>query len=188
MKAIWLYSSEADAGGAAGQSVTIGRRSVTGWRKLVHDIIKVEFVGTIGRVHIMMAQVRTNRDIMKPLRELFYDQGNHYQFLSLSQELAAPGEMRQAQTFSFNFKNVEKQYEGYQSINVKLSNNSIKMEVGIEDCLHIEFEHNKSKYHLKDVIVGGIYFLLFRLKIKQIELAIILRETTGAVNTMKAKE
>ena len=23
---------------------------------------------------------------------------------------------------------------------------SIKMEVGIEDCLHIEFEYNKSKY------------------------------------------
>lgn len=103
--------------------------------------------------------------------------------------------MRQAQTFDFLFKNVEKQYESYQGINVKLrcadlaliiyttgetkytiryfvrvsisrriadvtkekdvwvhsyrmppdSNNSIKMEVGIEDCLHIEFEYNKSK-------------------------------------------
>ena len=28
-------------------------------------------------------------------------------------------------------------------------NNSIKMEVGIEDCLHIEFEYAKSKYSLK---------------------------------------
>ncbi len=28
------------------------------------------------------------------------------------------------------------------------SNNSIKMEVGIEDSLHIEFEYNKSKYVL----------------------------------------
>lgn len=110
--------------------------------------------------------------------------------------------MRQAQTFDFLFKNVEKQYESYQGINVKLryvafagaanadrilmvlvycgvplryfirvtisrrmadvnkekdlwvhsfrmppdSNNSIRMEVGIEDCLHIEFEYNKSKY------------------------------------------
>ena len=27
-------------------------------------------------------------------------------------------------------------------------NNSIKMEVGIEDCLHIEFEYNKTKYGL----------------------------------------
>jgi len=58
-------------------------------------------------------------------------------------------------------------------------NNSIKMEVGIEDCLHIEFEYNKSKYHLKDVIVGKIYFLLVRIKIKHMELAIIKRETTG---------
>ena len=105
--------------------------------------------------------------------------------------------MRQAQAYEFNFKNVEKQYESYQGINVKLrhvrstsrpwssktyrllryfvrvlisrrmadvnkekdiwvhsfrmppdSNNSIKMEVGIEDCLHIEFEYNKSKYAL----------------------------------------
>ena len=38
----------------------------------------------------------------------------------MSQELAAPGEMRQAQTFDFAFKNVEKQYESYQGINVKL--------------------------------------------------------------------
>jgi vacuolar protein sorting-associated protein 26 len=60
------------------------------------------------------------------------------------------------------------------------SNNSIKMEVGIEDCLHIEFEYNKSKYHLKDVIVGKIYFLLVRIKIKHMELSVIRRETTGS--------
>jgi vacuolar protein sorting-associated protein 26 len=59
-------------------------------------------------------------------------------------------------------------------------NNSIKMEVGIEECLHIEFEYNKSKYHLRDVIVGKIYFLLVRIKIKNMELSIIKRETTGA--------
>jgi len=159
-------------------------------KKLTHEGIKVEFVGSI---------------------ELFYDRGHHHEFLSLSQELAAPGDMRQAQTYEFNFKNVEKQFESYQGINVKLryfirvsisrrmaaenkerdiwvhsfrmppdSNNSIKMEVGIEDCLHIEFEYNKSKYHLKDVIVGKIYFLLVRIKIKHMELSIIRRETTGA--------
>merc|ERR1740117_1709383 len=59
-------------------------------------------------------------------------------------------------------------------------NNSIKMEVGIEDCLHIEFEYNKTKYHLKDVVVGKIYFLLVRIKIKHMELAIIRRESTGS--------
>ncbi|KAJ7480100.1 vacuolar protein sorting-associated protein 26-domain-containing protein [Mycena galericulata] len=159
-------------------------------KKMQHDGIKVEFVGSI---------------------ELFYDRGHHHEFLSLSQELAAPGEMRQAQTYDFNFKNVEKQFESYQGINVKLryfirvsisrrmadvskerdlwvhsfrlpadTNATIKMEVGIEDCLHIEFEYNKSKYHLKDVIVGKIYFLLVRIKIKHMELSIIRRETTGS--------
>jgi vacuolar protein sorting-associated protein 26 len=143
--------------------------------------------------------------------EMFFDRGNHHEFLSLGQELAAPGELQHPQTFEFNFKNVEKQYESYNGINVKLryfvrvtvsrrmadvvrekdlwvysyrippeTNSSIKMDVGIEDCLHIEFEYSKSKYHLKDVIVGRIYFLLVRLKIKHMELSIIRRETTGA--------
>lgn len=159
-------------------------------KRVTHDGIKVEFIGSI---------------------DLFYDRGHHHEFLSLSQELAAPGDLRQAQTFDFLFKNVEKQYESYHGINVKLryfvrvavsrrlgevtkdkdlwvhsyrmppdSNNAIKMEVGIEDCLHIEFEYNKSKYHLKDVIVGKIYFLLVRIKIKHMELSIIRRETTGS--------
>jgi vacuolar protein sorting-associated protein 26 len=143
--------------------------------------------------------------------EMFFDRGNHYEFLSLGQELAAPGDLQHPQTFPFNFKNVEKQYESYNGINVRLryfvrvtvsrrmqdvvrekdiwvysyrmapeTNASIKMDVGIEDCLHIEFEYSKSKYHLKDVIVGRIYFLLVRLKIKHMELSIIRRETTGA--------
>ncbi|CAO3686356.1 unnamed protein product [Rhizopus microsporus] len=160
-------------------------------KKIEHNGIKVEFVGCI---------------------ELYYDKGKSHEFLTLSQELAAPGELRQNAAFDFEFKNVEKQYECYNGINVKLRyfvrvtvsrrladivrerdiwvnsyrmptevNNSIKMEVGIEDCLHIEFEYNKSKYHLKDVIVGKIYFLLVRIKIKTMELSIIRRETTGAM-------
>ncbi|KAI8853351.1 vacuolar protein sorting-associated protein 26-domain-containing protein [Chytridium lagenaria] len=159
-------------------------------KKIEHQGIKIELVGHI---------------------ELFYDRGNHYEFASLAQELAAPGDLRQSATYEFEFKNVEKQYESYFGINVKLRyfvrvtierrlssiikerdiwvysyrmppevNNSIKMEVGIEDCLHIEFEYNKSKYHLRDVIVGKIYFLLVRIKIKHMELSIIRRETTGA--------
>ncbi|KAJ5190811.1 Vacuolar protein sorting-associated protein 26 [Penicillium cinerascens] len=159
-------------------------------KRLEHTGIKVQFIGSI---------------------EMFYDRGNHYEFLSLVQELAAPGELLHPQTFPFNFKNVEKQYESYNGINVKLryfvqvtvsrrmadvirekdlwvysyrmppeTNSPIKMDVGIEDCLHIEFEYSKSKYHLKDVIVGRIYFLLVRLKIKHMELSIIRRETTGS--------
>ena len=58
-------------------------------------------------------------------------------------------------------------------------NESIKMEVGIEDCLHIEFEYERRCYHLNDVILGKINFLLVRIKIKHMELAVIRRETSG---------
>ena len=36
------------------------------------------------------------------------------------------------------------------------------------------------RYHLKDVIVGKICFLLVRIKIKRIEPSIIRRDTTGS--------
>ncbi|CAH0772598.1 unnamed protein product [Bemisia tabaci] len=157
--------------------------------KLEHQGIKIEFSGQI---------------------ELYYDRGNHYEFTSLTKELARPGELTQNTSYPFEFLNVEKPFESYTGSNVRLRyllrvtivrrisdtvkeldlvvhtlssypdmNNSIKMEVGIEDCLHIEFEYNKCKYHLKDVIVGKIYFLLVRIKLKHMEIAIIKKETTG---------
>ncbi|MGK3734785.1 MAG: vacuolar protein sorting-associated protein 26 [Bacillariaceae sp.] len=58
-------------------------------------------------------------------------------------------------------------------------NEAIKMEVGIEDCLHIEFEYERRVYHLQDTILGNIHFLLVRIKIKHMELAVIRRETSG---------
>ena len=124
-----------------------------------------------------------------------------------------PGELKSAQAFDFEFKRVEKQYESYQGINVKLrfvpslqilklrpksicsskslfryfvrvtvsrrmadvvkekdiwvhsfrmppdSNNSIKMEVGIEDCLHIEFEYNKSKSASRSIVSALLLML-----------------------------
>jgi len=167
--------------------------------KLEHHGIKIEFIGQI---------------------EMYYDRGNHHEFLSLVKELARPGEMQTNASYPFDFNQVEKPYESYTGSNVRLRyflrvtivrrlsdlvremdiavhtlsqypdmNTSIKMEVGIEDCLHIEFEYNKSKYHLKDVIVGKIYFLLVRIKIKHMEVAIIKRETTGSgPNTFNENE
>lgn len=58
-------------------------------------------------------------------------------------------------------------------------NNSIKMEVGIEESLHIEFEYSSSKYHLRDVIVGKVYFLLVSVPIKFMEIALTRTETSG---------
>ena len=62
-------------------------------------------------------------------------------------------------------------------IRCRLFNHTKK--VGIEDCLHIEFEYDKSKYHLKDCIMGKVYFLLVRIKIKHMEVDIIRREQCG---------
>lgn len=58
-------------------------------------------------------------------------------------------------------------------------NEAIKMEVGIEDCLHIEFEYERRVFHLQDTIIGKIHFMLVRIKIKHMELAVIRRETSG---------
>lgn len=142
-------------------------------------------------------------------------------FLTLATELVAPSTLTHTESYPFEFKNVEKQYESYRGKNVRLryylkvfvsrrssseitrekelwvyhiselpvevpelngqktKPKEVKMDVGILDCLHIEFEYLKSKYNLKDVIVGKIYFLLARLKIKHMELSLIRRETVG---------
>jgi vacuolar protein sorting-associated protein 26 len=36
------------------------------------------------------------------------------------------------------------------------------------------------RYHLRDVVIGKIYFLLVRIKIKHMEVSIIRRESTGS--------
>ena len=48
------------------------------------------------------------------------------------------------------------------------------------DLSHLSCLSASDRNHLKDVIVGKIYFLLVRIKIKHMELSIIRRETTGA--------
>lgn len=183
-------------------SITIRTRD---GKKVDHMGIKVQLLGVI----------ETNTDSLIS-----------NEFLSLATELASPSQLTHPETYPFEFKNVEKQYESYRGKNARLryfikvivsrkssseitrekelwvfqynslSNSSdssqnssqlsktnipttVKMDVGIEDCLHIEFEYLKSRFSLKDVIVGRIFFLLVRLKIKHMELSLIKRETVG---------
>ncbi|QPG77337.1 hypothetical protein FOA43_004746 [Brettanomyces nanus] len=194
-------------------------------KKVEHTGIKIQLLGTI---------------------EITNDGVQADEFLSLAHELASPGELRHPETFPFEFRNVEKSYESYRGINVRLkyylkvtvsrksadvirekelwvyqyqdprgeegdsktantNTNTItktttttppppppppsmvKMDVGIENCLHIEFEYSKNRYSLKDVIVGRIYFLLVRLKIKHMELSLIRRETCGSPPNQKSE-
>ncbi|XP_038053127.1 vacuolar protein sorting-associated protein 26B-like [Patiria miniata] len=168
-------------------------------RKLEHQGIRIEFVGQIelyydrGNHHEFTSLVK---ELARP-GELSQSTGYNFEFLNVEK----PYE-------SYTGANVRLRYFLRVTITKRLTdtvkeidllvhtlshypevNSSIKMEVGIEDCLHIEFEYNKSKYHLKDVIVGKIYFLLVRIKIKHMELAIIKRETTGSgPNTFNENE
>ena len=122
------------------------------------------------------------------------------------------GTLNETRTYPFDFSSVEKPYESYNGLNVRLRyfirvtvtrhytsgnlikeeeflvqktdtppeiNNTIKMEVGIEEHLHIEFEFMQSKFHLKDCVLGKVNFNLVRIKIKHMELAIMKKETTG---------
>eukprot|EP00116_Pleurobrachia_bachei_P004580 sb/3464842/ len=104
-------------------------------KKLEHQGIKIEFLGLI---------------------EIYYDRGNHYEFVKLDKDLTRPGMLTESCSFPFEFLKVVKQYESYAGRNVRL------------------------RYHLNDVIVGKIYFILVRIKIKHMELSIIKRETTGS--------
>ena len=128
----------------------------------------------------------------------------------MSQDLAGTGVLTQSTAYDFEFKNVEKPFESYTGINLSLryflrvtisrrmspvthekdiwvhtyaqvpEGIAPKMEVGIEECLHIEFEFGKDVYHLKDVVVGRIYFLMVRVKIVRMELSVLRREVTGS--------
>ncbi|XP_022888895.1 vacuolar protein sorting-associated protein 26A-like, partial [Olea europaea var. sylvestris] len=124
-------------------------------KKVEHNGIKVELLGQI---------------------EMYFDRGNFYDFTSLGEYITFSLYMLGCMILFLDQKDfcacfryilkvtVSRGYAGsiveYQDFVVwnytppPPINNSIKMEVGIEDCLHIEFEYNKGKYHLKDVIVG----------------------------------
>lgn len=60
------------------------------------------------------------------------------------------------------------------------SNKAIRLEVGIEDQIHMEFEYQQRQFHLKDVVVGRISFLLVELNIKTMEVEIRRKEHAGS--------
>jgi hypothetical protein len=160
----------------------------SGTKKVEHQGIKIALVGAIkstsGNVHDFLSIVKE----LEPPGELKETKTYSFEFENVERQ----HESYSGINISLNYflrvtilrsiSNITKQTEfwvqNYPS--PPDSNTNIKMEVGIEDCLHIEFEYNKSKYHLKDVIIGKIYFLLVRLKIKSMNISLIKRETTGS--------
>ena len=76
-------------------NVTLHRKT----NRLEHQGIKIEFIGQI---------------------ELYYDRGNHHEFLSLVKELARPGKLTENTSFKFEFNQVEIPYECYLGKHVRL--------------------------------------------------------------------
>ena len=52
--------------------------------------------------------------------ELLYDRNGQYEFTSLVRELEGPGELNGSQSYLFDFSSVDKQYESYDGVNVRL--------------------------------------------------------------------
>jgi vacuolar protein sorting-associated protein 26 len=177
------------------ETETVGGRitvTVDDGKSVQHRGVTVEFVGAI---------------------EMLYDRERSQEFTSLVRHIDDPGMLSGVTQYTFAFTNVEKAYDTYVGINVRLryflrvtivraqytpdivkefdlavqhvqpdpvGNSQIRMEVGIEDSLHIEFEYNKSKFHLRDVVIGKIYFSLVRIRIKRMEIEIRKRESAGS--------
>lgn len=63
---------------------------------------------------------------------------------------------------------------------LQTENEPIKLEVGIEDWLHLVFDVHRNKFHLRDIITGQVTFKKVSIRLKSMELQIIKKETIGA--------
>lgn len=105
-------------------------------KPVAHEGIKIECIGQIG-VHRFPQGLPHSSDeraaggpscdprllnhAVVPLHvELFYDRGNSYEFTSLVRELEGPGSVNDVKEFPFAFEGVEKKFESYSGINVRL--------------------------------------------------------------------
>ncbi|KAI6654357.1 Vacuolar protein sorting-associated protein 26B [Oopsacas minuta] len=163
--------------------------------KLQHSGVQLEFVGQI----MLLSDKSNPQEFTSLVRQLSkpgeLSQGAHefpYEFLHVEKPFESFYGVNVRLryflrvTIEKRFANIVKEKPiAVQTLHLypETDQSSLKMEVGIEDCLHIEFEYNKQRYHLRDVILGKIYFLLVRVKIKHMQIDLIRKEITGAGNS-----
>ncbi|CAK0841058.1 unnamed protein product [Prorocentrum cordatum] len=154
----YIYTDGEDVTGSAVVSVRPGK-------KMEHQGIKVELVGQVD----MLYDKASSYDFFTITKDL-EPPGNLYESKQYSWKFGAVD--KQNETYSginvrlryFVRITVIRNYASNITKEIDMVvqnlypqpelNNTLKMEVGIEDCLHIEFEYDKAKYHLKDVVVG----------------------------------
>ena len=158
-----------------------------------HKGIKLELLGCIENI-------TDPKDILK--------------FISLTSELESIGILNnEVNTYPFQFKNVQKQYESFrgESRNIKYylrlsidtkfrtllyeqeflvrnpepvsilseNNQPIKLEVGIEDWLHLVFDLDSRNFGLKDIVLGRVTFKKVSIRLKSMEVQIIRKEVVN---------
>ncbi|KAL4461707.1 hypothetical protein ABPG73_005699 [Tetrahymena malaccensis] len=167
-------------------------------KKLEHQGIRVELVGHIEVTY----DNKQNSDFMSMARELepagtlFEDKKFKFLFPKFEKTFETYYG-KSAKVRYFLRVSINKQYNQkiVQTLDFavvlpsqdadKIETNPIKLEVGIQECLHIEFEFSKDKYHLKDCLIGKVHFLLVKIRIKHMQLQVIRQEITlnnGVVN------
>jgi vacuolar protein sorting-associated protein 26 len=184
----YIYTDEEDVCGSAVVSVKPGK-------KVDHQGVKVELIGQIENISDRSGAYDffcISKDL-EPPGSLFETKQYKWQFKNVDKQCETYYGKNVRLRYFVRLTVIQKSYTGgnickevdfvVQNLGlVPDINNSIKMEVGIEECLHIEFEYEKSKFHLKDVIVGKVYFLLVRIRIKHMELNINRNEQVGGAS------
>jgi vacuolar protein sorting-associated protein 26 len=88
-------------------------------------------------------------------------------------------------TILSSYRNIENKYEiiiksppkAEDGGSPSLYNHPLKMDVGVEDWLHVVFETNKSSYILKDIIEGTVTFKNVSKRLGTVELQLVKKET-----------
>jgi vacuolar protein sorting-associated protein 26 len=66
---------------------------------------------------------------------------------------------------------------------LKEENPPLKMEIGVENLIHIIFEVNKTNYFLRDVIIGKVKIIECNLEIKYMVIQVIRKENLNILNS-----
>uniref|UniRef100_A0A3Q0RDN8 VPS26, retromer complex component A n=1 Tax=Amphilophus citrinellus TaxID=61819 RepID=A0A3Q0RDN8_AMPCI len=140
-----------------------------GGKRLEHQGIRIEFV---GQIELFSDKSNTHEfvDLVKELAlpgELTQNRSYDFEFMQVEKpyESYTGANVRLRYflrvTIVRRLSDLVKEYEliVHQLATYPDVNNSIKMEVGIEDCLHIEFEYNKSKIKIQHMELQPVYFL-----------------------------
>ena len=67
---------------------------------------------------------------------------------------------------------------------LKEENSPLKIEIGVENLIHVIFEVNKTNYYLRDVVIGKVKFLECNLDIKYMVIQVIRKENLNFLNTL----